>query len=191
MRPDILNPLFAGIDAIRGVGPAMLKPLERLGITRVVDMLFHLPTDRIDRQRHADLDAATTGAVATVTLTPTAYRSGGPRAPFRVMASDAVGNHVALVFFGGNPGWAKKLLPLGEPRVVSGKLEQYGDAWQIVHPDHVLAPRDADQLPRWEAVYPLSQGISSKQLARLAGEAIGRAPALSEWIEPGVLAKHG
>ncbi len=49
MRPDILNPLFAEITALKGVGPALAKPLDRLGIARVLDLLFHLPTGWIDR----------------------------------------------------------------------------------------------------------------------------------------------
>ena len=190
MRPDILNPLFAEIGAIKGIGPALAKPLERLGITRVVDMLFDLPVDWINRQRHADLDAATIGETVTVMLTPRSYRQSGARGPFRVAAEDTVGNHVALVYFGGNPGWAKKLLPLGEPRLISGKLDRYGDEWQIVHPDHVLPPEEAEQLPAWEGVYRLTQGITSRRLAQLAEEAVARAPTLDEWIEPSVLARY-
>jgi len=190
MRPDILNPLFAEIGAIKGIGPALARPLERLGITRVVDMLFDLPVDWINRQRHADLDAATIGETVTVMLTPRSYRQNGARGPFRVAAEDAVGNHVALVYFGGNPGWAKKLLPLGEPRLISGKLDRYGDEWQIVHPDHVLPPEEAEQLPAWEGVYRLTQGITSRRLAQLAEEAVARAPTLDEWIEPSVIARY-
>ena len=44
MRPELLNPLFAPTASLKGVGPALEKPLERLGLTRVVDLLFHLPT---------------------------------------------------------------------------------------------------------------------------------------------------
>ncbi|HCB74643.1 MAG TPA: hypothetical protein DEP91_00440, partial [Sphingomonas bacterium] len=49
MRPQLLNPLFAEITALKGVGPALAKPLERLKIARVVDMAFHLPTGYVDR----------------------------------------------------------------------------------------------------------------------------------------------
>jgi ATP-dependent DNA helicase RecG len=49
MRPDILNPLFAEVEALKGVGPQLAKPLSRLGLSRAVDLLFHLPTGFIDR----------------------------------------------------------------------------------------------------------------------------------------------
>ncbi|MDB5680389.1 MAG: box helicase, partial [Sphingomonas bacterium] len=50
MRPDILNPLFAEIEALKGIGPSLAKPLKRLEIARVVDALFHLPVTWIDRK---------------------------------------------------------------------------------------------------------------------------------------------
>ena len=124
MRPDILNPLFAEVTALKGIGPGLAKPLERLGLARAVDVAFHLPTGFIDRVPREELDAVDAGRIIAITLTAVNYRFGGSaRAPARVQAVDAKGNYVSLVFFGGNSGWAKKLLPLNEPRFVSGKLE--------------------------------------------------------------------
>jgi ATP-dependent DNA helicase RecG len=191
MRPDILNPLFAEITALKGVGPQLAKPLERLGLARAVDVAFHLPSGFIDRRPVATLDEAIAGQVVTLTLTAVDYRQSGGRGPFRVQATDAIGNHITLVYFGGNPGWAKKLLPLGEPRIVSGKIETYGQLWQMVHPDHVLPPEEAGEIPEREPVYPLSEGLTGKRLVALAAQAIERAPELPEWIEPSVLARQG
>lgn len=195
MRPDILNPLFAEITALKGVGPQLAKPLERLGLARVVDVAFHLPSGWIDRLPREELDQADVGQVIAITLTPVNYRMGGSaRAPSRVEAVDARGNYVTLVFFGGNSGWAKKQLPLNEPRWVSGKLDQYGQELQIVHPEvvalEVAEPAKNGQALR-EAVYPLSEGMTSKRLAALAAQAVERAPDLPEWIEPSLKAKHG
>src|SRR3546814_16911517 len=81
------------------------------------------------------------------------------------------------------------LLPIGEPRLVSGKLELYGQNLQIVHPDNVLAPDQADELPEREAVYPLSEGLTNKRLAALAVQALARIPTLPEWVEPRVLSR--
>ena len=58
MRPDILNPLFAEVEALKGIGPQLAKPLHRLGLDRVVDLLFHLPGSWIDRKRVMRLDEA-------------------------------------------------------------------------------------------------------------------------------------
>jgi ATP-dependent DNA helicase RecG len=191
MRPEILNPLFAEVEALKGIGPGLKKPLERLGLARAVDIAFHLPTGWIDRKRVERLDMADVGRVITVALTATDYRqSGSSRGPMRVHATDGGGDYVSLVYFGGNPGWAKKLFPLGETRIVSGKLEAYGQELQIVHPDLVLAPGEPLPSDR-EPVYPLSEGLTSRRLHQLAEQALARAPELPEWIEPSLLAQRG
>src|SRR3546814_14598640 len=84
MRPDILNPLFTEISVLKGVGPTLTKPLERLGLGRAVDLAFHLPTSWIDRKRVTELDMADAGRVISIELTPVDYNaSGSARAPFR------------------------------------------------------------------------------------------------------------
>jgi ATP-dependent DNA helicase RecG len=191
MRPELLNPLFAEVTALKGIGPGLAKPLERLGLARAVDVAFHLPTGFVDRVPRDELDQADVGRGVAITLTPVSYRMGGsPRSPSRVQAVDGAGNHVTLVYFGGNSGWVKKLLPLNEPRWLSGKLEQYGQELQMVHPDHALPPDEAEGVAGREAIYPCSEGITSRRLAALAAQAIERAPDLPEWIEPSLKAKH-
>jgi ATP-dependent DNA helicase RecG len=183
MRPDILNPLFAEVEVLKGVGPQLAKPLKRLGLERVVDVLFHLPVTWIERKRVDLLDAADAGRVVTVEVTPVDYRQSGGRGPFRVHATDKAGNYLTLTYFS-NPGWAKKQLPLGEPKVVSGRMEMYGQELQIVHPDYVRPPAEAMDLPEREPVYPLSEGLTNNRMGQLAAQALGRVPKLEEWIEP-------
>ncbi len=190
MRPEILNPLFAEVTALKGIGPALAKPLERLGLARVVDVAFHLPTGYVDRLPRETLDIEDAGRTIAITLTAVDYRSSQGRGPTRVHATDAAGNYVSLVYFGGNSGWAKKLLPLGEARRVSGRLDTYGQDLQIVHPDYVVPLDEAPAAGEREAIYPLTEGMTSRRIAQMAAQAIERAPDLPEWIEPSLQAKH-
>ena len=187
MRPEILNPLFAEVTALKGVGAALAKPLDRLGLSRVVDVAFHLPTGHVDRLPRTELMTSDAGRIIAITLTPQSYREGNGRAPTRVMAIDREGNVVALVYFGGHPGWAKKLLPLGEPKQVSGRLDQYGQDLQIVHPE--LA-EPGEPMREREPIYPLSEGMTSRRLAGFVEQALARAPDLPEWIDAGLKAKR-
>jgi ATP-dependent DNA helicase RecG len=192
MRPEILNPLFAETEALKGVGASLSKPLTKLGLTRVVDLLFHLPTGLVERVPVEGLKMSDAGRTIIIELTPVDYKSGrSPRGPIRVHATDKGGDYVSLVYFGGNAGWVRKLLPLDEPKLISGKLESYGQELQIVHPDHVLALDEAASLPMREAVYPLSDGLTGKRMRQLAGMALERAPNLPEWIEPSLKAQRG
>ena len=189
MRPDILNPLFAEVEVLKGVGPQVAKLLKRLDLTRVVDLLYHLPTGAIERIQASAANAGLLGRVVILEVTPFETReSRSGRGPMRIFASDADGNAISLIYFN-NPGWAKRQLPMGQKRIVSGKLEAYGDEWQIIHPE-VAEPGKGPAPALREPVYPLTEGMTNRRLGELAREALERAPELPEWIEPGQLAKE-
>jgi ATP-dependent DNA helicase RecG len=189
MRPDILNPLFTEVEALKGVGPQVAKLLKKLGVTRVVDLAYHLPTGAIERVRASAASEALLGRNVILELTPFDTReSRSGRGPMRVFAEDAAGNSISLIYFN-NPGWAKRQLPLGETRVVSGKLEAYGDEWQIIHPEVADLGKGPQPAVR-EPVYPLTEGLTNRRLGELAREALERAPELPEWIEPGLLSRE-
>lgn len=192
MRPDILNPLFAEISSLKGIGPKLAKPFERLKLARVKDLLYHFPANWTYRKQVSLLNQDDVGQNIIIRLVITDHRSGGnPRAPTRIIGSDAEGNAITLTFFGRNGGWARKQLPIGEERIISGKLERYGDELQMVHPDH-MEPVDSDVKPGLaEPVYPLSEGLTNKRLGQLTADALCRVPTLAEWIEPNLLVKKG
>ncbi|MEP6346491.1 MAG: DEAD/DEAH box helicase, partial [Parasphingorhabdus sp.] len=183
MRPEILNPLFGETPSLKGVGKALTKPLEKLRLTRIKDLLYHQPSYWMHRKRVAKLDEIDVGETIIVEVTPVDYRTGGPRSPLRVQATDKEGNYISLTFFGRNPGWPKKLLPLGEAKVISGKLERYGDELQMVHPDQVLEPEQIDDIALVEPIYPLADGLGNIRMRQLIGQALVLAPTLPEWVE--------
>ncbi|MEW4466746.1 ATP-dependent DNA helicase RecG [Parasphingorhabdus sp. JC815] len=186
MRPEILNPLFGETQSLKGVGKVLAKPLEKLRLTRIKDLLYHKPSYWMRRKRVQELDEADVGLTIIAEVTPTDYRSGGPRSPFRVQAVDTQGNHISLTFFGKNTGWPRKLLPLGDSKIISGKLERYGDELQMLHPD-VLETSEENEIALIEPIYPLSDGLGNKRMGQLIAQSIELAPDLPEWIEPSLL----
>ncbi|MEA3067368.1 MAG: ATP-dependent helicase RecG [Sphingomonadales bacterium] len=189
MRPEILNPLFTEVEALKGVGPQVAKLLKKLGVTRVVDLLYHLPTGAIERVQASAASAELLGRNVILDLKPFETReSRSGRGPMRIFASDGEGNTISLIYFN-NPGWAKRSLPIGQVRTVSGKLEAYGDEWQIIHPE-VSEPGRGPQPAIREPVYPLTEGLTNRRLGELAREALERAPELPEWIEPSLAVRE-
>ena len=189
MRPDLLNPLFAETGSLKGVGPGLARPLEKLGLTRVRDLAYHLPDRFVQRRAVANLDEATVGEQIVVALTPREHRASSGRGPFRVLAEDALGNHVAITYFGRASYTARKQFPVGEKRWVAGRLDQFGQSLQIVHPDHVSEDGSVALGQLTEPVYPLSDGLTQGRVQALAHQALDHLPNLPEWIEPGLLAK--
>ncbi len=191
MRPQILFPLFAEVTALSGIGPRLAKLIEKLAGPRVVDLCWHLPSGLIDRRYRPRLAQAEVGRLVTLELlvgTTLAPRS--KRQPFRVTCFDE-GTAVDLVYFHADPGWLGKLLPEGSRRLVSGKLERYGQSLQITHPDHVLPPDEAESLPLVEPVYPMTAGLAPKALQRAIAGALERVPeALPEWQDRTILSRR-
>ena len=193
MRPEALNPLFAETETLDGVGPKLLKPLGRLGLTRIKDVAYHLPERFVSRHAIADLDAGSEGEQVVIALTAIEHRAprAGSRGPYRVLAQDTAGNVCALTWFGKAAYTARKLLPVGETRWVAGRLDRYGDMLQIVHPDHIEEASAAHLGRLCEPVYRLSEGLTQPRVASLVDQALTRLPELPEWIEPGQFAHAG
>ena len=99
MRPEILFPLFAPVTSLPGVGPRFAKLFERLVGPAVVDLLWHLPSDIIDRRFTPKVADAPAGVIATITVTVDAHEPPrSPRQPYRVRCRDETG-FLHLVFF--------------------------------------------------------------------------------------------
>ncbi len=190
-RPEVLFPLFAELETLDGVGPKTARAFEGLGVTRPKDLLYLLPYAGTDRRRRESVQGAAFPTTVTVEVTIGAHfparRKGGPT---RIMVRDAL-LEWAVVYFHAKGDYLQKLLPTGQRRVLSGKVETFDGVAQMVHPDHVLRPEEAGDLPPYEPVYPLTAGIMQKQLQKAAQSALARAPDLPEWIDPGLKAREG
>ena len=156
------------------MGPGIAKGLAKLGLTRAVDLVYHLPTGTIDRIRAPQASQALLGRIVVLDVTPVEVRAGSGRAPLRILARDGDDNTLTLTFFN-NPAWAKKQLPLHQKRTVVGKLDVFGSEWQMVHPE-VLEPAKATEVALREPVYGLTEGISNKRMRELALAGLERAP---------------
>ncbi len=190
MRPVILFPLFAPVTALPGVGPKLAAALEKLAGPRVLDLLWHLPTGVVDRRPTASIGAARSGLVATLRVFINGHQpASGPRRPHRVRCSDTTGI-LDLVFFHARKEYLVRVLPVGSVRIVSGMIDVFADTLQMTHPDYILAESDRAQLPMFEAVYPLSAGLSHRALDKLTKAAFDRAPDLAEWLDPALRAQR-
>jgi len=192
MRPESLFPLFAPIATLKGVGARVGPLLERLAGPRVRDVLFLLPQDLIVR-RDCQVASLVDGAAQTLAVTIESHqppaRSG---LPWRIRVFDDTG-FLALVFFKGHGPHLAERHPPGARRIVSGRAERdrLGNAFQMVHPDYLVAEGRAAEIPSREPVYPAIGGLPSRMIRRFAAEARDRAPDLPEWQDSAWIAKAG
>lgn len=189
-RPEILFPLFGTITNLDGIGPKTGQVLSDAGISRPRDLLMTLPFSGVDRGQKASIRDIVPPAVATVEVTIGEHYPPSSRGrPYRIHVTDAQTNF-QLVFFHARGDYLAKQLPTGQKRVVSGKIEVFDSIAQMVHPDHIVRPEEAMDIPSFEPVYPLHAGITQKLMWKGTRAALGLAPDLPEWIDPQLKAKH-
>jgi ATP-dependent DNA helicase RecG len=193
MRPSLLNPLFAPVTSLTGVGPKQDKLfrylLGRDETPRLVDLLLHLPVSVIDRRARPKIRDAVPGTVVTLEVMVDRHRpapGGRSRAPYQVYASDDTGD-VVLTYFRAQPGYVEKLLPVGAKRFVSGTLQMFDGVPQIVHPDRVVDEAAFSKLSGIDPIYPLTEGLALGSLRRAMAQALQKLPNLPEWISPEVI----
>jgi ATP-dependent DNA helicase RecG len=193
MRPALLNPLFAPVTSLAGVGPKQDKLfrylLGRDETPRLIDLLLHLPASVIDRRARPKIRDAVPGTVVTLEMTVDRHRptpARNSRAPHLVYASDDTGD-VVLTYFRAKPGYVEKLLPVGSKRYVSGTLQMFDGVPQIVHPDRVVDEAGFAKLTGIDPVYPLTEGLALGSLRRAMAQALQKLPKLPEWTSPDVI----
>jgi len=198
MRPAILDPLFASISSLPGVGPKvselLVKLLDRETIDdcRVIDLLFHAPHSIIDRREQPGIARAPQGAIVTITGRVDRHQpppNARSNVPYRVFLHDQTGE-LALVFFRGKAQWLEKQLPIDETVTVSGKVDWFNGRPSMVHPDYIMRESEAENLPLVEPVYPLTAGLSPKFLRKTIEAALPRMPDLPEWDDLALVQKQ-
>lgn len=189
-RPEQLFPLFAGLETLDGVGPKTAKLLVQAEIEAPRDLLFSLPYAVIDRRRSETIRGAEPPVTLTVEVTIGAHRPPRTKSgAYRVHVEDSQADF-QLVFFHARGDYLKKLLPPGARRLVSGKLEIFDGMAQMVHPDHMLPPEQAGDIPEFEPVYHLTQGVTQKTMFRAVQSALTFAPDLLEWADPALVVRE-
>jgi ATP-dependent DNA helicase RecG len=190
-RPEILFPLFAGAETLPGVGPKTAQSLAQMGVDTPRDLLFSLPYSVIDRRRRSSIKGAELPATLTVEVTIGRHRPARNRGgAYRIHVTDAE-VEFQLVFFHGRNRYLEAQLPEGARRVVSGKVELFDGVAQMVHPDHMVPLAEADDIPAFEPIYHLTQGVTQKTIFKAVRGALERAPSLAEWIDPGQVTREG
>ena len=188
MRPQILNALFADVASVKGIGEKLAKLLARLlrgdelAEARLIDVLFHLPGQVIDRRFRCSVAQLPQTGIATLEVVIGKHHPAprGTRLPYKIEAYDDTGQ-MTLVFFAAHAEQMLRTYPEGQRRFISGEVSWFGALAQMNHPDYVLRPEEADKMPLLEPIYSLTAGLSSKVVAKVAATALEKLAPLPEW----------
>ena len=191
MRPSILNPLFAPVRSLSGIGPKLAPLFDRLLApqgqeARLIDLLLHLPHCAIDRRLNTNLGEAVASETGTYEVRVLAHKPSPPgraRVPYRILTEDDT-DELSLVFFSTQRARIEAMLPIGAIRFVSGKIDIFDNKKQMIHPDLVLQADAYAKLPPFEPVYGLTAGLYPRVLQKASQAALTKIPTLEEWSDP-------
>ncbi len=182
MRPSILYSLFSSIDSLKGVGTKYRKLIKNLCGDKVIDVLFHLPYNVVDRTYTSYLSNAINNKIWTGVVTITEHIPPQTKKhPYKVYCTDGT-NELVLIFFKVYKDSIEKNYPIGEKKAISGKLEYFNGMWQMTHPDFALPENRINEILCLEAVYPLTAGITNKMMVKVIKDALYRLPNMEEWL---------
>lgn len=181
MKHELFEFLTTDLQFVKGVGPVLATRFDNvLGGRRVLDFMLHTPVYIRAREVSENVAAAKPGDVITIPLLVKSHRAGGVfrgrRRPTQIICNDKMGNSVVIQFFNVNflDYWLKKL-PVGEWRMVSGKLE-HGARPTINHPDFIEEMQNADKIPSVQAIYPAGEGLTQKTFANVRDQIFNMLP---------------
>ncbi|MFV0431285.1 MAG: ATP-dependent DNA helicase RecG [Alphaproteobacteria bacterium] len=190
MRPQILYPLFTSIEKLQGVGSTLGKKLEKIGLVRIIDLLWHLPTKVQDRRYMPKISEAQANVIATLKVRVDGIeKPHNPRQPWRIGVSDGTGQMV-ISYFKASESWIIKNFPIGEVRVVSGHLDFWHGQLQMSHPDYIGSIDDMAYIAKLHPIWPLTAGITNKFMGRLVTQALERLEDFEEWQDKSWLKKN-
>jgi ATP-dependent DNA helicase RecG len=182
MKANIKNFfLFSNVDSIPGVGKKISTYLKKKKIEKISDLLWDLPYSITDRSKTTTLDKLEIGKIFTIKIKVVKYNFPRIRnLPNRILCKDNSGE-IDLIFFNSREGYIRKILPLNEWIVVSGKINYFRNKYQITNPTYISKIENQSDIKAITPKYSLTEGLNEKTYRSIIEKVIKQIPAINEW----------
>ncbi|MDD2484733.1 MAG: DEAD/DEAH box helicase, partial [Eubacteriales bacterium] len=168
------------ITTIKGIGPKKASALERLKIRTLGDLLFYYPREYQDRRRIQTIKSLKDGDTATIRARIVLLVPGGFRGKrtLQVLVKDETGE-LSVVFF--KADYLIKQLEKNQEYELYGKVTERAGRLQMVHPE-IERKMESTQQGKILPLYPLTEGISQKDLRKWVKESFSLVEELPELL---------
>ena len=187
LKKDII---FSDVNKLKGVGKQLSKYLKNRKIEKVKDILLNLPYSETDRSKIVNLNKLEIGKIQTIRVI--VKKLNFPRIrnlPNKIICEDQTGK-IEITYFNSREGYLRKLFPINEWVVVSGKISFFNKKYQITNPDYVTSLRKEDYVKQVIPKYSLTKGINEKKYRHISEQVINNLPDVKEWHESHFLKKN-
>ncbi len=179
--------LLNDLNKIKGIGTKTSNILKKKGIYNLFDLIWKLPQSFTDRSIKSKINELKIGKIATIEVIVKKYSFPRiRRLPNKVICEDDTGS-IDCVFFNSYEGYIRKILPLNENVIISGKITYFRNKYQITNPTYVS--KESSLIEKVHSKYSLTEGISEKQYNKIINKVLETLPDLNEWLNPKILNK--
>ena len=181
--------LLKDISTLKRVGQKTKKILKKKKIETLFDVLLHLPQAFVDRSNLININELEIGKICTIKVQVIKYNIPRIRnLPNTVKCEDSTGK-INIVFFNSREGYIKKILPLNEWVIISGKVNFYNKKYQITNPAYVVPLEKEDFVKRIIPRYSLTEGITEKVYRNIIEQVLKKLPFFPEWHNENIMKK--
>ena len=188
---DIKDFITQNISTLNGVGNKTKKLLKKKGIEKISDLLWNFPQGHTDRTNLKSLDKLEIGKITTIKVKIVKYNFPRIRGlPNKVICEDEKGK-IDIVFFNSREGYIRKVMPINSYVIISGKINNYKNKYQITNPDYIVPIERESYVKKIIPKYSLTEGITEKVYRKIIEQVLKKISNIDEWHDKDILNKIG
>ena len=181
---------FDSINTLKGIGPQLSKYLKKRKIEKIKDIILNLPYSETDRSKIVKLNELEVGTICSIKVK--VKKLNFPRIrnlPNKIICEDETGK-IDIVYFNSREGYLRKLFPLNEWIIISGRINFFNKKYQITNPDYVTTIENQDYVVKNIPKYNLTKGINEKKYRSISEKIISNIPEINDWLDDQFIKKN-
>ena len=182
--------IFQDVDELKGVGEQFSKYLKKKKIQKIKDILLNLPYSETDRTKLYKLNELEIGKIQSIKVL--VKKINFPRLrnlPNKISCEDETGK-IDIIYFNSREGYLRKLYPINEWLIISGKINYFNKKYQITNPDYVTTLENKDFVIQNIPKYNLTKGINEKKYRLISDQVIKNIPQIEDWLDKDYIKKN-
>ena len=174
--------IFQNVNKLKGVGPQLSRYLKKKRIEKIKDILLNLPYSETDRSKISSIKDLKIGKIQTIKVQ--VKKLNFPRIrnlPNKIICEDETGE-IDIVYFNSRESYLRKIFPLKQWVIISGKTNLFRNNFQITNPDYVTNLDKIDYVVKNIPKYSLTKGINEKKYRFISEQVTNNLPAIDDWL---------
>ena len=174
--------IFQNVNKLKGVGPQLSRYLKKKRIEKIKDILLNLPYSETDRSKISSIKDLKIGKIQTIKVQ--VKKLNFPRIrnlPNKIICEDETGE-IDIVYFNSRESYLRKIFPLKQWVIISGKTNLFRNNFQITNPDYVTNLDKIDYVVKNIPKYSLTKGINEKKYRFISEQVTNNLPKIDDWL---------